>query len=220
MHVSHETIYRSVFVQARGALKRIDCASPTASTHAAQQERDESGADAWTHRRCRVDCERPPCIEDRAIPGHWEGDLLAGGENTHIATLVERTSRYVHLVRVTGKDSTTVVNTLVREVQLLPTGLMPPSRGIADLRSRNTFASRSRPTWPCTSAIHKGRGNAGPTRTPTAYSANTFPTGPTWSTYTQRALNRIAQQLNTRPRKTLGFRTPAAILAEAVALTR
>lgn len=68
--------------------------------------------------------ERPPTVEDRAIPGHWEGDLLSGSNNSHIATLVERRSRYVPLVRVAGKDTTSVVNALIREVHRLPAGLM------------------------------------------------------------------------------------------------
>lgn len=163
--------------------------------------------------------ERPPSIEDRAIPGHWEGDLLAGAKNTHIATLVERKSRYVHLVRVAGKDTTSVVNALIREVQRLPTGLMASltwDRGL-ELAQRHRFAV-------ATDVAVYFCDPQSPWQRDTNENTNGLlrqylPDGTDLSTYTQRDLDRITLQLNTRPRKTLGFRTPAAILAEGVAPT-
>ena len=125
MQVSHETIYKSLFIQARGVLKkellahlrsrRIMRRGKTSST--SDQTRGQI-IDAISIR------DRPAEIEDRAIPGHWEGDLLSGAKNTHIATLVERTSRFVMLVQLDGKDSQTVVDALVRKVRELPRGLM------------------------------------------------------------------------------------------------
>ena len=124
MQVSHETIHKSLFIQARGVLKkeltrhlrsrRIMRRAKTASTIG--QPRGQI-IDPISIR------ERPAEVEDRAVPGHWEGDLLSGGKNTHIATLVERQSRFVILVRVDGKDSESVVKALVQQVQRLPQGL-------------------------------------------------------------------------------------------------
>ncbi len=110
MRISHETIYRSLFVQTRGALKR----ELTAHLRTRRPIRRSKRATTKGQPRGQIIdavsiAERPPSVEDRAIPGHWEGDLLAGARNTHISTLVERTSRYVHLVRVAGKDTTSVV---------------------------------------------------------------------------------------------------------------
>jgi IS30 family transposase len=123
MHVSHETIYRSLFIQTRGALKR----ELTKHLRTRRQMRRSQRAGQPIESRI-VDAVsialRPPSVEDRAIPGHWEGDLVSGSKQSHIATLVERKSRYVHLVQVNGKDTGSVVNALIREVQRLPAGLM------------------------------------------------------------------------------------------------
>ncbi len=125
MQVSHETIYKSLFIQARGVLKkellkhlrsrRIMRRGKTASTSG--QTRGQI-IDAISIR------DRPAEIEDRAVPGHWEGDLLSGSKNSHIATIVERSSRFVMLVKLDGKDSDTVVGALIRQVRQLPDGLM------------------------------------------------------------------------------------------------
>jgi IS30 family transposase len=163
--------------------------------------------------------DRPPCIEDRAIPGHWEGDLISGAQNTHIATLVERTSRYVHLVRVRGKDTTSVVNALIREVQQLPVGLMASltwDRGLEMAQHHRFTVATDVAVYFCDPKSPWQRGTNENTN---GLLRQYFPDGTDLSAYTQRALNRIAQQLNTRPRKTLGFRTPAAMFAERVAPT-
>ena len=125
MRVSHETIYRTLYVQARGVLKKQLMA------HLRRQRtmrRSHRATSTGQGRGQIVDAisisERPPTVEDRAVPGHWEGDLLAGAKNSHIATLVERRSRYVHLVQVDGKDTASVVSALIREVQRLPKGFM------------------------------------------------------------------------------------------------
>jgi IS30 family transposase len=125
MRVSHETIYKSLFIQARGVLKK------QLITHLRSRRIMRRGKTSTTQGQTRgqiVDAvsirERPAEVDDRAIPGHWEGDLLAGGNNTHIATLVERHSRYVLLVQVKGKDTDNVVTALVKQVKQLPKGLM------------------------------------------------------------------------------------------------
>jgi len=124
MRVSHETIYRSLYIQARGVLKR----ELIAHLRTRRRMRSKRASTAGQLRGQIVDAvsiaDRPPAVEDRAIPGHWEGDLLAGAKNTHIATLVERQSRFVQLVQVASKDTATVVQALIRQVQQLPAGLM------------------------------------------------------------------------------------------------
>ena len=123
--VSYETIYRTLFIQARAALERELTAHLRTRRPLRRSKRaTKTGQSRGQSVGAVSIAEHPACIEDRAIPGHWEGDLLAGAKHTHIATLVERTSRYVQLVRVTGKDATTVVTALIREVQRLPEGLM------------------------------------------------------------------------------------------------
>ena len=220
MRVSHETIYRSLFVQARGALKR----ELTAHLRTRRPlRRSKRATKAGQARGQIVDAvsiaERPPSIEDRAIPGHWEGDLLAGAKNTHIATLVERKSRYVQLVRVAGKDTTSVVNALIREVRRLPAGLMASltwDRGLELAQHRRFAVATDVAVYFCDPQSPWQRGTNENTN---GLLRQYLPDGTDLSTYTQRDLNRIAKQLNTRPRKTLGFRTPAAILAEGVAPT-
>jgi IS30 family transposase len=220
MQVSHETIYRSLYVQARGALKR----ELTAHLRTRRPlRRSKRATKAGQTRGQIVDAvsiaDRPPCIEDRAVPGHWEGDLLSGAKNSHIATLVERQSRYVHLVRVNGKDTTTVVTALIREVKRLPGGLMASltwDRGLEMAQHHRFAIATDVAVYFCDPQSPWQRGTNENTN---GLLRQYFPDGTDLSSYTQRDLDRIAKQLNTRPRKTLGFRTPAAILAEAVAPT-
>jgi IS30 family transposase len=221
MRASYETIYRSLFVQARGVLKHELTAH--LRTHRPIR-RSKLATKAGQLRGQIVDAvsiaERPACVEDRAIPGHWEGDLLTGAKNTHIATLVERQSRYVHLVRVTAKDTTTVVNALIREVQRLPAGLMASltwDRGLEMAQHHRFAVATDVAVYFCDPKSPWQRGTNENTN---GLLRQYFPDGTDLSTYSQKALDRVARQLNTRPRKTLGFRTPAAILAEGVAPTR
>ena len=125
MYVSHETIYKSLFIQARGVLKK------ELVSHLRRRRtmrRSKNASTAGQQRGCIRDAvsirERPAETEDRAVPGHWEGDLITGSKNSHIATLVERHSRYVMLVRVAGKDTTSVISALSHQVRYLPDGLM------------------------------------------------------------------------------------------------
>ena len=219
-HVSHETIYRSLFMQARGALKQeltahLRTRRPMRRSKKASKEGQLRGqiVDAVSI------AERPASIEDRAIPGHWEGDLISGAKNSHISTLVERTSRYVHLVRVTNKSTAEVVSALIREVQRLPDGLMASltwDRGHEMSQHRRFTVAADVAVYFCDPKSPWQRGTNENTN---GLLRQYFPDGTDLSAYTQRDLDRVAKELNMRPRKTLGFRTPAAIFAESVAPT-
>lgn len=220
MWVSHETIYRSLFIQARGVLKkqlvghlrsrRVMRRSKNASTQG--QPRGQI-IDAVSIR------ERPAEIEDRAIPGHWEGDLISGSRNSHIATLVERHSRFTMLVKVAGKDTTSVVNALSKQVRRLPTELrrsLTWDRGMELAQHKDFSIATGVKVYFCDPQSPWQRGtNENTNRLLRQY----FPKGTNLAGFTQRDLNRIALRLNQRPRKTLGFRTPARILNNSVALT-
>lgn len=218
MHVSHETIYLSLFVQSRGVLKKALLA------HLRQRRTYRRPKCAGAHPAGHiVDAvairERPATVEDRAVPGHWEGDLLVGARNSHVATLVERRSRYVCLVRVTGKQTQTVVQALTQHVQRLPAGLMATltwDRGL-ELAAHRTFSiATGVQVYFCDPQSPWQRGTNENTN---GLLRQYLPKGTDLSGYTQESLDAIARRLNTRPRKTLGYRTPADILAETVAST-
>ena len=219
-HVSHETIDRSLFVQARGVLKQ----ELTAHLRTRRPMRRSQKASAVGQSRGQIVdavsiAERPASVEDRAIPGHWEGDLLSGAKNSHIATLVERTSRYVHLARVTSKSTTHVITALIREVHRLPASHMASltwDRGLEMAQHSRFSVAADVAVYFCDPQSPWQRGTNENTN---GLLRPYFPDGTDLSTYTQRDLDRVAKELNTRPRKTLGFRTPAAIFAEGVALT-
>jgi len=221
MRVSHETIYRTLYVQARGVLKKQLMA------HLRRQRtvrRARAGRAARAGGRAQiVDAvsisARPPTAADRAVPGHWEGDLLAGAKNSHIATLVERRSRYVHLVQVEGKDTASVVSALIREVQRLPKGLMASltwDRGMEMAQHQLFSVVTDVQVYFCDPRSPWQRGSNENTN---GLLRQYFPHGTDLRPYTQRQLDKVAQQLNTRPRQTLGFKTPAAVLAATVAPT-
>jgi IS30 family transposase len=220
MQLSHETIYRSLFVQARGVLKkelmahlrsrRVMRRGKTAST-AGQTRGQIIGAVSIR--------ERPAEIEDRAIPGHWEGDLLSGARNSHIATLVERRSRFVMLVQVGGKDSESVVEALVRQVHRLPQGLMASltwDRGTELAFHRQFTLATDVAVYFCDPQSPWQRGSNENTN---GLLRQYFPRGMDLSGVTQGDLDEVALSQNTRPRKTLGYRTPADTPSEGVALT-
>jgi IS30 family transposase len=220
MRVSHETIYKSLFIQARGVLKkellshlrsgRLMRRAKTATTE--DQPRGRI-IDAVSIR------ERPAEAEDRAVPGHWEGDLITGSKNTHLATLVERQSRFVMLVQVDGKDTTNVVDSLIRQVQRLPGGLMSSltwDRGTELAHHKRFSVATDVAVFFCDPRSPWQRGSNENTN---GLLRQYFPKGSDLSVHTQDDLDAIALKLNTRPRKTLGYKTPAATLAQAVAST-
>lgn len=220
MQVSHETIYLSLFVQSRGVLKQ------SLIRHLRRRKTMRRSKHATTAGQTRgqiIDAvsirERPASIEDRAIPGHWEGDLLAGKSNSHIATLVERQSRFVMLVRLPGKDTNSVVRALTRRVRALPQGLMSSltwDRGM-ELAAHKTFTiATDVRVYFCDPQSPWQRGSNENTN---GLLRQYFPEGTDLSTYTQANLNGVARRLNMRPRKTLDYNTPADRLAACVAST-
>ena len=220
MRVSHETIYRSLFIQARGVLKkelighlrsrRMMRRSKNASTEG--QPRGQI-VDAVSIR------ERPAEVEDRAVPGHWEGDLITGSKNTHIATLVERHSRFTMLVKVQGKDTVSVVTALSKQVRKLPSELrrsLTWDRGMEMAHHKQFTVATDVQVYFCDPQSPWQRGtNENTNRLLRQY----FPKGTDLSGYSQSDLNKIALRLNQRPRKTLGFCTPADKLQASVATT-
>jgi IS30 family transposase len=216
--VSHETIYRSLFIQTRGVLKK-ELLAHLRATRAIRRSRHASLKcnglgqikDAISIR------ERPAAVEDRAIPGHWEGDLIAGSRNSYVATLVERRSRYVLLAKVANKDTASVVATLVRQVQHLPRELrrsLTWDRGkeLAD-HKRLTLATDLE-VYFCDPHSPWQRGtNENTNRLLRQY----FPKGTDLSVHSQAKLNAVARELNERPRKTLQYHSPAEKFAECVA---
>lgn len=220
MQVSHETIYLSLFVQSRGVLKQA------LIRHLRRRKTMRRSRYATTAGQTRgqiVDAvsvrERPASIEDRAIPGHWEGDLLAGRSNSHIATLVERQSRYVMLVRLPGKDTNSVVRALTRRVRALPKGLMSSltwDRGMELAAHKSFSVATNVQVYFCDPHSPWQRGSNENTN---GLLRQYFPDGTDLSTYTQASLNAVARRLNTRPRKTLDYNTPADRLAACVAST-
>jgi IS30 family transposase len=219
-HVSHETIYRSLFIQARGALKK-ELLEHLRRTRGMRRSRHHTQK---TDNHGRITdtvsiSERPAEAEDRAVPGHWEGDLLFGSGNTQIATLVERQSRYVMLMKVASKDTETVINALIKNARKLPQELYKSltwDRGkeMAD-HKRFTLATNIQ-VYFCDPQNPWQRGSNENTN---GLLRQYFPKGTDISVYSQTKLNAVARQLNERPRKTLGFDTPADIFNQAVALT-
>lgn len=220
LSVSTETIYRSLFIQARGVLRKELTAhlrtrrTMRRSKHATTKGQGRGGiTDAVSIR------ERPAEVEDRAVPGHWEGDLIAGSANTHIATLVERRTRYLLLVRVTGKDTATVVDAITAQVQTLPRQLRASltwDRGMELADHRRFSVATDVAVYFCDPRSPWQRGSNENTN---GLLRQYFPKKTDLSGYSQADLDAVAARLNARPRKTLDYRTPAAMLAEAVAPT-
>lgn len=219
-HVSHETIYRSLFVQARGALKKEllqhlrTQRTLRRSRHATLKNKGLGQIKDMVSIR-----ERPKEVEDRAVPGHWEGDLIAGSKNTYIATLVERHTRYVMLAKVPSKDTETVINALIKQSKKLPRELYKSltwDRGkeLSD-HQRFTFATDIN-VYFCDPHSPWQRGSNENTN---GLLRQYFPKGTNLSVHSQAKLNAVARQLNERPRQTLEFETPAERFNACVAST-
>jgi len=208
--VSHETIYRSLFIQTRGVLKKeLLQYLRTRRTMRRPKHASQKGEGHGQITKAVSIRERPASVEDRAVPGHWEGDLIAGSNNSYIATLVERHTRCVMLAKVSGKDTETVINALVKQARLLPKELyrsLTWDRGseMAD-HQRFTLATDI-DVYFCDPQSPWQRGsNENTNRLLRQY----FPKGTDLSVHSQAKLNAVARQLNERPRKTLDFETPA-----------
>jgi IS30 family transposase len=220
MWVSHETIYRSLFVQARGALKKELVGHLRTkrrfrrSRHATYRGQGRGAIiDAVSIR------DRPAEVEDRAVPGHWEGDLVEGSRGTYIATLVERQSRFVVLVKLSEKSTEAVVDALIKAVRKLPIALRKSltwDRG-AELASHATFTvATDVKVYFCDPSSPWQRGSNENTN---GLLRQYYPKGTDLSAVTQAQLDSVAKKLNTRPRETLNWKTPAYILDSSVSMT-
>ena len=220
LRVSHETIYRSLFIQARGALKQ-ELVRHLRSKRRIRRSRHSS---VHGHSQGRiVDAisirERPAEVEDRAVPGHWEGDLLRGAGNSHVITLVERASRFCTLRKVTSKDTATVVAALIEHVQQLPAALrrsLTWDRGLEMAQHKTFTMATDVKVYFCDPQSPWQRGSNENTN---GLLRQYLPKTADLSRFSQSELDQIALRLNTRPRQTLGFRTPADKLQASVAST-
>ena len=220
LRVSHETIYRSLFIQARGVLKKelMDHLRSKRRIRRSQHARvfeDSRGqiVDAISIR------ERPAEIQNRAIPGHWEGDLIGGSKNSHVVTLVERHSRFTALVKVPNKDTAVVVAALTRHVRKPPAALrrsLTWDRGLEMAKHKTFTVATNVKVYFCDPHSPWQRGTNENTN---LLLRPYFPRGTDLSAYSQAQLDQVALRLNQRPRKTLGFETPASRLQASVAST-
>lgn len=218
--VSHETIYRSLFIQARGALKK-ELLQHLRRTRVMRRSRHHTQKTA-NHGRITDAVsisERPATTEDRALPGHWEGDLLFGNRNSQIATLVERHTRYVMLVKVAGTDTETVINALIKNARKLPQELYKSltwDRGKEMAAHKRFTLATDIKVYFCDPHSPWQRGTNENTN---GLLRQYFPKGNDLSGYSQAKLNAVARKLNDRPRKTLNYETPAERFSQSVAST-
>jgi len=218
--VSHETIYRSLFIQARGALKKELLAHlrRTRGTRRSRHHTQKTDIHGRITEAISIS-ERPAAVEDRAVPGHWEGDLLFGSKNSQIATLVERQSRYVMLTKIGNKDSETVVNALIKHAKKLPQELYKSltwDRGSEMAAHKRFTLATDIKVYFCDPRSPWQRGSNENTN---GLLRQYLPKGIDLAAYSQAKLNAIAQRLNERPRKTLNYETPAERFHQSVAST-
>ena len=210
MSVSHETIYKSLFIQTRGLFReelKKHLRTKRMFRHAKTHRVSTRGqiADAISIR------ERPAEIEDRAVPGHWEGDLIIGANNSAIATVVERQSRFTVLCKVQNRKATSVVGALTEQMLRLPQHLLKSltwDRG-QEMSAHKLFTlDTEMAVYFCDPSSPWQRGTNENTN---GLLRQYFPKGKSMGVYTQLQLDEIANKLNTRPRKTLQFKTPAEV---------
>ena len=219
-YVSHETIYRSLFVQTRGVLKK-ELLKHLRTKRAIRRSRHSSNKGHGKGDLADIVSisERPAEVEDRAVPGHWEGDLIAGSKNTYIATLVERHTRYVMLVKVSNRQTETVVPALIKQAKKLPTELYKSltwDRGKEMGHHRRFSLATNIDVYFCDPQSPWQRGSNENTN---GLLRQYFPKGTDLSVHSQAHLNKVARELNERPRKTLEFETPAERFNACVAST-
>lgn len=218
--VSHEAIYRSLYIQARGALKK-ELLAHLRRTRVMRRSRHHTQK---TDNHGRIlntvsISERPATVEDRAVPDHWEGDLLCGSKNTQIVTLVERNTRYVMLLKVAGKDSETLINALIKNARKIPEELyrtLTWDRGSEMAGHKRFTMATNIDVYFCDPQNPWQRGTNENTN---GLLRQYFPKGTGLASYSQAKLNAVARQLNNRPRKTLSYETPAVRFNQHVAMT-
>jgi len=219
-HVSHETIYKSLFVQARGVLKKeliahLRTKRPIRrSRHATMKGRKQGQIPDMVSIR-----ERPAEVEDRAVPGHWEGDLITGSNESYVATLVERQTRYLMLAKVKNKNTEAVINALIKQAHKLPRELYKS----LTWDQGKELTNHKRFTLATDAAVYfcdpKSPWQRGSNENTNGLLRQYFPKGTDLSVHSQAYLNKVARELNERPRKTLHFKTPAEKFAACVAST-
>jgi len=218
--VSHETIYKTLFIQARGALKKelIQYLRRPRAMRRSRHHTQKTSDHGRISNAVSIS-ERPAEAEDRAVPGHWEGDLLCGSNNSQIATLVERHTRLVMLVRVPSKDTKTVIDALIKQAHKLPRELYKSltwDRGKEVADHQRFSLDTGIKVYFCDPQSPWQRGSNENTN---GLLRQYFPKGMDLSNVHQNRLNAVARRLNERPRKTLQYRTPAERFAECVAST-
>lgn len=216
MQVSHETIYRSLFVQAKATLKKeltehLRSGKSVRRTSKWQDNKRGQIIGAVSIR------ERPAEAADRAVPGHWEGDLIVGAKSSYVATLVERRSRYVLLAKLDSKSSTTVVDALTALIKGLPDNMMRTltwDRGTELAQHARLTVSTDVQVYFCDPRSPWQRGtNENTNGLLRQYLKKTD----NLSIYSQQQLDEFARKLNTRPRMTLDWQTPAEVIAQTIA---
>jgi IS30 family transposase len=217
MHISHETIYRTLYIQTRGALKK-ELISELRTRRA--MRRPKCASKRGQHRGTIIDAtplsERPSEADDRAVPGHWEGDLLGGSDNSHVATLVERHSRFLLLVKVPGKDTPSVTAALIKRIRKLPVTLkrsLTWDRGTEMAAHAQFTIATDLKVYFCDPQSPWQRGSNENTN---GLLRQYFPKGEPLGHYSQAQLNAVAKELNERPRKALEFMSPTEKLAETL----
>jgi IS30 family transposase len=221
LHVSHETIYRTLYVQARGALKKELTEHLRRRSYGVRRNRHATGKGRGRGQILDTVSisERPPEAADRAVPGHWEGDLLMGTTRSQIATLVERQSRYVMLIRLPSRETGDVVKALARRIKRLPESLKQSltwDRGKEMGQHKSFTLATDVKVYFCDPQSPWQRGTNENTN---GLLRQYFPRGMDLTNVTQRQLEVVARKLNTRPRETLDWNTPAEALAATVATT-
>jgi IS30 family transposase len=219
MQVSHETIYRSLFIQARGLLKK-QLMSHLRAGHRYRRGRrpaTEEGRSQGPIPEAISIRERPAEAEDRAVPGHWEGDLIVGANNaSYIATLVERRSRYLMLVKVKDCTAEHVAQVLTAKMRTLPTALrrsLTWDRGREMAQHREFSLATDMQVYFCDPQSPWQRGSNENTN---GLLRQYFPKGTDLSVHSQRRLDAVAKEMNQRPRETLGFHCPADVYYETL----
>jgi IS30 family transposase len=216
MQVSHETIYKSLYIQSRGTLKQELQGLLRRRRKFRQSRLTNKGGNRGQISDAISISERPAEVEDRAVPGHWEGDLICGSGNSYIATLVERQTRFVLLVKVEGKETQQVVDALIRQMRQLPELVQKTltwDRG-SELADHERFSiATDIDVYFCDPKSPWQRGSNENTN---GLLRQYFPKGTRLDGFSQNELNKVATQLNERPRKTLGYLTPLQCLLKVL----
>lgn len=218
LYVSPETIYKSLYIQTRGVLKK------ELLKHLRTKPRLRGSKVKTKEKRGHIQnlvpiSERPASVEDRAIPGHWEGDLIEGTCGSYIATLVERKTRFVCLVKVDSKSTHEVIEQLILHAEQLPNHLYKSltwDRGTELKRHKKFTKETGIDVYFCDPRSPWQRGtNENTNKLLRQY----FPKRTNLALHSQSKLDEVARELNNRPRKTLNFETPEEQFKECVALT-